>query len=344
MALRRKRKADRYSECCLSDNCVVVTSGQQIERLLQQTGLLGTNTGVAVACLSPRTGVLTWTCGSLGSGTALDPSTPMYAASVTKQLIGVLVAQQVLAARLHSDDRVIELLPTLPGWAESIRVRHLLHHTSGLPTAARVLAAVGLDDEQHLTNSLVLHGLASLYAPEAPAGSTFAYSNIGYIVLAEILRALTGTALPVLAQESLFAPLGMTASFLTSDEQPTLPLVTKTPRTIGDGGWWTSASDLLIWLDALNCDHLGPDLTQLVQTPGYLDDGSALDYAWGITARPTARGTNYTHGGNVPGWSAKTVRRPATRTAVALLTVSNDVQGVSQAGFDLHESLPVHLT
>lgn len=319
----------------------MVTSGQRIERVLRRAGLLEATTEVAVACISPRTGVLTWTCGQLGSGTALDSLPPMYAASVTKQLIGVLVAQQVLAARLHPDDRVADLLPTLPGWAEPIRVRHLLHHTSGLPTVARVLAAVGLEDEQHLTNSLVLQGLRGLSVPEAPAGSTFAYSNIGYVVLAEALRALTGTPLPVLAQESLFAPLGMTTSYLASDAEPTLPLVTRTPRTIGDGGWWVSASDLLTWLDALNGDRFGPDLARLVQIPGHLDDGTALDYAWGITARPGPAGTSYTHGGNVPGWSAKTVRRPATRTAVALLTLSNDVQVVSQAAVDLHESLRV---
>lgn len=89
-----------------------------------------------------------------------------------------------------------------------------------------MLAAVGLNDEQLLTNNLVLQGLNNLSAPEAPAGTTLAYSNIGYVVLAEMLTALTATPLPVLAQESLFKPLGMTASYLASDEQPTLPLAT----------------------------------------------------------------------------------------------------------------------
>lgn len=95
----------------------MVTSGQRIERVLQRAGLLTITTEVAVACGSPRTGVLTWTCGQLGSGAALDPSTPMYAASVTKQLIGVLVAQQVLAGRLHPNDQVTATCRG--GWARS---------------------------------------------------------------------------------------------------------------------------------------------------------------------------------------------------------------------------------
>lgn len=78
-----------------------------------------------------------------------------------------------------------------------------------------------------------------------------------------------------------------------------------------------------------------------MQSPGHLDDGTALDYAWGIAVRPSPAGISYTHGGHWPGWSAKTVRRPTTHTAVALLTLSNDVQAVSQAAIDVHESLPV---
>ena len=322
----------------------MATDGKWIERLVARAGLLDPAAAVVVACTSPSTGVLTWSSARPEPGDVFDTTTPMYAGSVTKQLVGVLVAQQVMAGRLRPHDRVVDLLPTLPAWAEPIRVRHLLHHTSGLPAMARVLTAAGLDDEQHSTNDLVLRGLTALAAPEAPAGSVFAYSNVGYVVLAEALRAVTGAALPVLARQSLFGPLGMTASRLGSQEQSRPPAGAQTPGTVGDGGWWVSASDLLTWLDALNRGHLGADLTELVQAPGHLDDGTPLNYAWGVTARPSPAGTSYTHGGHWPGWSAKTVRRPSAGTAVALLTQSDDVEAVSEAGLALHESLPVQST
>ena len=160
----------------------------------------------------------------------------MYAASVTKQMVAALVAQQVLGGQLDPDDRVVDLLPALPAWAEPIQVRHLIHHTSGLPATARVLAAVGLDDQQHLDNSLVLQALSNLSHPDAPPGRAFVYSNIGYVVLAQALSALTGTAVPILAEKSLFQPLGMTDSRLAADKQVTLPDATTQPRTVGDGG------------------------------------------------------------------------------------------------------------
>ena len=79
----------------------------------------------------------------------------------------------------------------------------------------------------------------------------------------------------------------------------------------------------------------------LMQTPGRLDDGTPLEYAWGIIARPHGAATNYSHGGNWPGWSAKTIRSPSTGTAVALLTTSDDVQAVSEAAVALHDRLTI---
>lgn len=66
-----------------------------------------------------------------------------------------------------------------------------------------------------------------------------------------------------------------------------------------------------------------------------------MGYGWGVTVRPSLDGNTYTHGGNWPGWSAKTVRRPATQTAVALLTTSDDVDAVSQTALEIHENLAV---
>jgi CubicO group peptidase (beta-lactamase class C family) len=318
----------------------LMDDGSGLEGVLAQAGLLRPGAGFALAACSPRTGVVSRAGGTLLDGTAVTPETPMYAASITKQVVGALAAQQVLADLLRPDDRVLDLLPALPPWAAAIRVRHLIHHTSGLHPTEQVLAALGLPSEQHLDNDMVMQGLDLLPPPDTAPGTAFGYSNIGYVVLAEVLVAVTGAPVPFLAQQSLFAPLGMAASRLGPAESAALPTDVRPPRTIGDGGLWSSALDLLTWLDALSSDRLGPELTRLVQRPGRLDDGTALDYAWGVTARSGSEGTSYTHGGNWPGWSAKTVRRPATGTAVVLLTTSDDVPAVSRAALELHDLLP----
>ncbi|GAA1831876.1 serine hydrolase domain-containing protein [Microlunatus capsulatus] len=302
------------------------------EEALRAAGLLSAGTAVALAWSTPATGPRTWCSGRL-AGRPVDPATPFYVASVTKQLVGVLAAQQVGAGRLDPDVPVRSLLPRLPAWAADVGVRHLLHHTSGLPGTDRVLMAAGVG-EAELTNADVLDALAALDGPEAPPGRAFAYSNVGYVVLAEALVALTATELPVLARRQVLAPLGL-AGGLGPGPAGT-PSGRRPPRTLGDGGWWTGAADLLRWLEALDAGRLGADVSARVRTPGRLDDGRPLTYGWGVTVH--ADGT-LTHGGSWPGWTAKTVRHPATRTALALLTTSDDADAVSRVALALHAQL-----
>lgn len=308
----------------------------ELEQQVRAAGLLTGDVAVAVACSAPGTGPLSFSTGTW-AGRPVDPATPLYAASVTKQLVGVLAAQQVLAGRLDPEVGVTALDLRLPAWAAPIRVRHLLHHTAGLPSTARLLAAAGVA-EHELTNERVVSALADLPGPERPPGEAFVYSNLGYVVLAEVLAAVTGTTTPVLARQQVFEPLGLRSSHL-GPAPVGVPTAVRPPATLGDGGWWVGSADLLTWLDALNHGLLGADVSRLVQTPGRLGDGTPLGYGWGVTVRPDAEGTTCTHGGNWPGWTGKTVRRPAAGTAVALLTTGDDVDAVSRTAVALHDQL-----
>jgi CubicO group peptidase (beta-lactamase class C family) len=295
------------------------------------------SSAVALAAASPGMGVVRWSAGTLPDGRPVTTRTPMYAASITKQFIAALVARAILARQLEPEASVRGLVPALPPWAESMRVRHLVHHTSGLPSAPRLLQALHLTDEAALDNRLVVRALARLAEPDEEPGRVFRYSNTGYVVLAEVLRSATGTDPAALVQTALLAPLGLTRSMVAQKAPYTLDR--PPPRTVGDGGLWTTARDLLRWLDALNRGLLGRELTHVLQTPGHLDDGTPLDYAWGMAARATDSGITYTHGGSWPGWTAKAVRNPTAGTAVALLTCHDDDRLVSDVAMAIHRRL-----
>jgi CubicO group peptidase (beta-lactamase class C family) len=291
---------------------------------------------VALAATSPGTGVVSWATGESPDGRPVTTRTRMYGASITKQFVAALVGQVILAGRLEIDASVGRIVPALPSWTEPVQVRHLIHHTAGLPSTAQLLSAVQLYDEAALDNQLVVRGLSRLRQPREAPGRVFAYSNIGYVILAEVLRAAAG-ADPAALAHALMTPLGLTGSSI--GQAPPYTLRHPPSRTVGDGGLWTTASDLLRWLEALNRGLLGDQLTDLLQTPGHLDDGTPLDYAWGMTARPGRSGVTYTHGGSWPGWAAKTVRNPDAGTAVALLTSHDDAQLVSDVAMAVHERL-----
>ena len=87
-------------------------------------------------------------------------------------------------------------------WRHQVTVRHLLTHTSGLPAHR----------DFFLTCKNKLEVLERIFAEplEAPPGTKEAYSDLGIILLGEIIERLTGKSLDVLAAEQILRPLGMT--------------------------------------------------------------------------------------------------------------------------------------
>ena len=181
----------------------------------------------------------------------------------------------------------------------------------------------------------MLRALAHVRRLAREPGQVFAYSNAGYVLLAETLRVATESIPRAWRARHSCSPWPCATA--ASATRPTPCAVH--PRTVGDGGLWTSVVDLVRWLDALNRRLLGDQLTVLLEAPGRLDDGTPLDYAWGMTARPDRAGVTYTHGGSWPGWTAKTVRNPGAGTSVALLTRHDDTQLVSDTAMAIHDLL-----
>jgi uncharacterized protein YbbC (DUF1343 family)/CubicO group peptidase (beta-lactamase class C family) len=93
----------------------------------------------------------------------------------------------------------------LPGFAkqgkEAVTVEQLLLHTSGLPADDALSDYRGARDAAFAK----IDGLALT----APPGTRLDYSDVGYIVLGEIVEKLSGGSLAAFAKEHLFAPLGM---------------------------------------------------------------------------------------------------------------------------------------
>ncbi len=88
-----------------------------------------------------------------------------------------------------------------PEWRHQVTARHLLTHTSGLPPFR----------EYWRTSKSKAATLAKIFAEplEYPPGTKEVYSDLGIILLAEIIERLTGQPLDVLARQQIFAPLGM---------------------------------------------------------------------------------------------------------------------------------------
>lgn len=122
-------------------------------------------------------------------------------ASLTKP-IATATSVMILVdrGRLDLDARASKYVPEL-GKLPPFTVGQLLLHTSGLPAATPMA-----DWSPDRTDVIRRIGALTL---KAGPGERFNYSDVGYVVLQEIVERLSGKPLSTFAAEEIFGPLGM---------------------------------------------------------------------------------------------------------------------------------------
>lgn len=263
------------------------------------------------------------------AGSAVDARSVFYGASLTKQLIGLLLAEAICAGRAGADDSILRWVPELPAWMGDVQLRHLAHHLSDLPDVADPARGVPRSNAEVL---------ARFRASDRPRtlrpGISYRYSNSGYVLLAEALGRIAGTPVPALAADRLFEPLDLPDTRL-GGHPVHVSGCPDPPGTVGDGGLWTSPRDLLRWLRASNEARFGREVHDLAETADAASDG----YAWGVRVRNAGADRMITHGGSWHRWQAFAVRLPGAKVAVAVLSLGGTQDAVGCVGRALAREL-----
>ena len=143
-------------------------------------------------------------------GIPARPDTVFKIGSVSKQFIAAGIMLLVQDGKIAVDDKVSKHLEGTPSTWQEITLRHLLTHTSGL-----VREAPGFDPYKVQPDIDVIKTAYPLPLQFKP-GDKYEYSNLGYFVLAEIIHRVSGKPWGDFLTERVFAPLGMTATRVTS--------------------------------------------------------------------------------------------------------------------------------
>lgn len=185
-------------------------------------------------------------------------------ASLTKPIAtGTSIFKLLEAGKLRLSDKAKLHLPELtePAW-EAITLEHLLTHTSGLPAGN-----ASSDYKEGITQSIKkINNLKLL----APPGERFTYSDIGFIMLGEIVQRASGRSLDQFTRDEIFLPLGMKETSYNPPETlkpriaPTQKEKDKMLRGIvhdprarllngiaGHAGLFSSADDLALYCDMI---------------------------------------------------------------------------------------------
>jgi CubicO group peptidase (beta-lactamase class C family) len=226
----------------------------------------------------------------LRSYAKIDASTDFRLASFTKQFTALAIMLLVHDGKLRYDERITELFPDFPAYGRRITIRHLLTHTSGLPDYEELMgaewtAARQIQDDQVL--GLLERQTSGKFAP----GTSWAYSNSGYVVLGMIVAKASGEPLWKFMHDRIFAPLHMDGTLMFVNGKNKVPKrayghtkrdggfvetdQSATSATLGDGGIYSNLEDLAKWDAALE-EHtlLAEDEARAALSPVKLKDGS----------------------------------------------------------------------
>lgn len=195
--------------------------------------------------------------GEDGAGVPLTTGTAFQVASVSKSFTAACVLRLVADGRLALEDGLapfVEAAP--PDWRE-ITVHHLLTHTSGL---AHWQDVAGHDHYRPCPRAELIARFAATPLRFAP-GTRWAYSSLGYVLLAHIVETVAGDAYPSVLDREVLRPLdlrqtraaepaaGVVAAHGSRGGEParSFDLVVNA----GTGDVWSTTADLARWPRAL---------------------------------------------------------------------------------------------
>ncbi len=228
----------------------------------------------------------------------LTPQSVFYIASVSKQFTAASIALLALRGQLSLDDNIRTYLPEMADFGDTITIRHLVHHISGIRNRGGLARLSGRTRTDHSNNTRTLALLSRQRTLNFRPGEEHLYSNSGYTLLAEIVERVSGQSLREFAEENIFGPLGMANTHFDDDyrtivkhrvasygqgEQGLHRYLKPHRYNVGPGGLLSTVEDLLRW--NRNFDDMtvgGPDFIDLMLTRGILNDGDTIDYAFGL--------------------------------------------------------------
>jgi D-alanyl-D-alanine carboxypeptidase len=215
------------------------------------------------------------------SGNAVvSPKTPVAAdtlfsfGSISKTFVAALIGRLAQRGTIGLDDPLSKYVPTFYRAAD-ITLRQLLNHTSGVMDVFEVkgMSAAILADPAHVwTPDEILARVGKSRYAFAP-GKGYWYSNTDYVLLGQVIEKATGQTVASLVRSEFLDPLGLTHTFLQTQETaegplahgymtpasrprdntagPMLPFTAEASAVGPAGAYVSTPSDLATWGSAL---------------------------------------------------------------------------------------------
>lgn len=255
--------------------------------------------------------------------------------SLSKQMVATGIMTLIQARKINLTDTITQFFKGAPITWNKITVRHLLNHTSGLERESPGFHPMLIQPDSVVINAAYQDSL--VFA----TGTKWQYCNLGYFMLADIIRQVSGKSFPQFMKEEIFSKYGLSVT------QPTSTTALVPERADGyvvhgrdsvinaidylafrpSGAFLSSITDMLKWEmmiqdgKILSKENWQGMWTDIVKTDAANPTTEYYGYGWRVTTyknQPLVY-----HGGSLPGFRSVYYRFPANKTAFIILTNSD---------------------
>lgn len=268
-----------------------------------------------------------------------ETQTLFHMASVSKQFTAYSIVLLARQGKLKLDDDIHKWLPWFPDMNEKITIRNLLNHTSGIRDQWQLLAISGTRLDDVITQEQIIKILSKQQALNFKPGDKYSYSNSGFTMLAEIVKAVSGQTLRQFTDSAIFKPLGMTSTHFHDDYTEIeknrsysynrggshFTNAVLSYSVAGATSLFTNINDMGKWVMNFFDQKVGEqkDIDMLTQK-GKLNNSKELSYALGIVSDTYNGWRQYSHSGADAGYRTHVAVFPDLKMGILVFSNLGD--------------------
>jgi len=261
---------------------------------------------------------------SIEAHRAATASTVYRIGSITKQFTAAAIMRLAERGKLSIDDPITKYLPDVPTHGQTITIRRLLNHTSGIHNYTAEPSWRSTWAQQLSPRQIV--AFVDHDSLDFKPGDRWSYSNTGFVLLGMIIEKVTGEPYANYLDHDLFKPLGLTQTSYcpTRPSDPTFAdgysaeSGTAKPAEFldmthphGAGALCSTVRDLVKWQRALMGGRVvNAQSYSLMTTPDTLNNGRPLTYGFGLAVGKLGTHRQIGHGGGINGFTTSSLYFP----------------------------------
>lgn len=265
---------------------------------------------------------------------ALHPDMSMPIASVTKHMTTVAILMLVDQQRIKLDDKVTQYLPELPANYQSVSIRYLLTHQSGIRC---YLDTAFTDGFAQQPEGFALSSMKMAKSQNYKPGEAQIYCNSGYYLASLLIERVANCSFEAFLQSHLFTPLKMNntrsirkdwpvpkniaQSYLQLSQGEYREGINISQERLGDGSVYASLNDMLIWLKCLLAKEslLSEASWSELYKPAVFTNNTPSQYGMGLQFFDLNGRKTIGHGGNVMGANCHMLMLPEHQLGVMVM-------------------------